>query len=428
MIIDDLEHKYFEMYLDEELTASGLMDMKKLCFSNYKCEHFILMNIKYFVDFASLALQSEEERIKHFIQEGFENIKNVKEDITLEEYKKYLDQGSIPEEYFYGKARFYHDRANYFLDKSNIEREFEAKRVVFYAHFSQLLSFEDMADIVNSPVFKKLQECYECFKKSSIKYEKIKEELKPYITFVEADEKIRLSLHKTYQQRYIKDLLPMLDDAKIKAVNNYIENFSYKNYPAFLDNYGDFEERQPLILNFSEQQEQILNRPEESEIKKGNILRARVKYFKNLGIDVDEKNLESLKDSEYWPSYDYVSKVKKIKSACLDNFTKEYRMQSPFYQKIREKINQQKFAGSISDSFWDLFDLKGTCVQTNFIYKDNALMLFPIVILYLENPNFFAASYVDNKINHELNHLYELNFKVQGENEVLCVDGFDMLV
>ena len=33
----------------------------------------------------------------------------------------------------------------------------------------------------------------------------------------------------------------MLDDAKIKAVNNYIENFSYKNYPAFLDNYGDFE-------------------------------------------------------------------------------------------------------------------------------------------------------------------------------------------
>ena len=64
----------------------------------------------------------------------------------------------------------------------------------------------------------------------------------------------------------------MLDDAKIKAVNNYIENFSYKNYPAFLDNYGDFEERQPLILNFSEQQEQILNRPEESEIAKGNIL------------------------------------------------------------------------------------------------------------------------------------------------------------
>ena len=59
-----------------------------------------------------------------------------------------------------------------------------------------------------------------------------------------------------------------------------------------------------------------------------------------MGIDVDEKNLESLKDSEYWPSYDYVSKVKKIKSACLDNLTKEYRMQSPFYQKIREKINQ----------------------------------------------------------------------------------------
>ena len=91
--------------------------MKELCFSSYKYEHFNLMNIKYFSDFASLALQSEEERMEKFIQEGFENIKNIKEDITLEEYKNYLDQGSIPEEYFYGKARFYHDRANYFLDK-----------------------------------------------------------------------------------------------------------------------------------------------------------------------------------------------------------------------------------------------------------------------------------------------------------------------
>lgn len=44
LIIDDLEHKYFEIYLDEELTARGLMDMKELCFSSYKYEH-LNMNI-----------------------------------------------------------------------------------------------------------------------------------------------------------------------------------------------------------------------------------------------------------------------------------------------------------------------------------------------------------------------------------------------
>lgn len=427
LIIDDLEHKYFEIYLDEELTARGLMDMKELCFSRYKYELFDLMNIRYFADFASLALQSEEERMEKFIQEGFENIKNIKEDITLEEYKNYLDQGSIPEEYFYGKARFYHDRANYFLDKGNIEREFESKRVLFYARFSLLLSFDDMANIENSSVFKKLQECYECYKRSSIKYEQFKKELEPYITFVKEDEKINLSLHKTYQQRYIKDLTSLMDDDKKQATNLYTENFNYANYPTFLDNYGDFEERQPLIFNFSKQNEQLLNKSGVSEITKGDILRARVKYFKNLGINVAEKDLESLKNSEYWPSYDYVSQVQKIRDDCLDDFTKEYRLQSPFYQKIREKLNQQKFAGSISDSFWNIIATRGTFVQPNFIYKDDGLSLFPIVVLCLEDHSSYGKPIMDSRINHEFNHLYELNLKRHDENKVLCVDGFDVL-
>lgn len=424
--LNKIEKAYTKLYLKEELERVGLEGQLSFFFSDYSFSFYSIMPIANFENFYTLYTLGEEKRRDLFIKRGLANFQMVKPEATLEEYTKYFKEGSIPIDSFLGKPKYLYDNALYYIDNKNTEDEFNSSKEDFLKYFSDHLTQEEKNDFVHSEKFNIFKTAYECYQKASFKYENFKKTLYPYKKYVEKTKELEQSLSKKYYKDYILEASFLFSELERKEIEAYFNAITYKTPPACLKALSSSIYTVPITQSFSIEAQNKLENPNTPDYEKQSIMRDRVQYFKARGLDLGPDYIVYMQSKEAQmliPTYEQARDITAIQEKYVNDFHNEYYTSTSRHKEIREEITNKGLLDP-NDSFdASLYTLHGTFVSPNVKIENNELKLSSLVAIHVTDND----AYLDHKIVHELNHLYELAIhSCNGSNiEYLC--GWDVL-
>lgn len=244
--------------------------------------------------------------------------------------------------------------------------------------------------------------------------EKSKEELQPYkeylTTLEEHKNSIRLSYQKELLEAY-KDLFTEEEYLEIQRRNYALNGYEQQDINKKIENNIIAQKGSALIEAFD-----IVNN---SKMKKypfsplaGSIKKDRIRYFKNLGIDLGDNYNKYLKNSrcqKMIPSIITIEKIKKFREQTTKKFELEYYSSYPYHEEYLKNINKEE--QSLLFKCYSIEELlscnSSNCVSPGLKIENEKYVEYPIVIISTE----FMNSHLDTIMIHELNHLYELKIK-----------------
>ncbi len=424
--IDDVERKYTQEFLRQELEAVGLESEQKLFFGEYSFQFSSIMPISSFIRYYELHLEGYENRKSAFINAGLENFKKVKPDATLEEYEKYIELGEIPHEPFVGQPKYLYMNATYYLDMSNVDHEYERSKEMFFNDAKDNLTEEEIKDFFASPKFQKYKTAYECFKRARKKYESLQDELRPFKTFVEKSLDLKDKLNKKHYKEFIRNCSFIFTETELKEIEEYLNSTGYVSSPKCLKALSSQLCLPTAIGSFTEETEENLNNPQINDWTKSNIMKDRIEYFKSRGLDLGD-DYEAYKTSPeaqaIWPTQETAKRVEEEREKAYNNFNIEYYTNTSRHQETRKEINSMGLMDKDDGFDAALYTLHGTAVCPNVIKVDGEIKLYPVVVVHVTSDE----KYLDHAITHELNHLYELFINSLNGNQIEYLCGWDYL-
>jgi len=419
LFIDGLEKEYTKKFISEELKKVNLEEYHQILFSDYSFERKEFMAINTFKKYYDLYLLGEEKRKQIFIEKGLNNLKVVKPDATLEEYNEYFKKGVIPHELFVGHSRYLYSNAQYFLNKENIDKEYIESKNRFIETFAQDLSEEEKENFFESEKFIKYKKAYDCYMNALEKYNQLASFLKPYKENILEDEKIKNKLKEKYEKKYILASSFLLTDKELEEMNNYLNRTGYMRTPKCIDALQNISD----LLSLNKESQEKLDNNNTDKWQRESIIRNRIRYFNNRGIDLGsdyKAYCESEDAKKVWPSYDDIDKIINIGETLKQEFYKEYYPNTKKHQETREEISKMGFLDE--DSFdGDLYSSKDAITNPNIIKRESGIESYPLIFAHISNKD----DYLDHKIVHELNHVYEMILDVKNDSEILYIFGWD---
>lgn len=425
--IHEVQKKYTERYLKEELKQNNMEDLYDKFFKNISFEHGsnFMENLK---EYYRLHMLGEDGRKQDFIESGYNYFKNIKSDITMEDYMVYYNRGEIPEEYLEGKPWYIHNNVSYYIDKENINEKYESTRKRVLSDNENGLTEEEKMNFEGSLKFKQYLEILKCYENAYEKFLKIKQELKPHEEYIEKTKQFeRMLENKTYKEyvQYIMDNYNFFKEDEMKEINEYLNSRSGLA-PEYLKIISNSLIGEPLLKSFSKESQQIIEEKGKDYWKSKSIIKDRIDFFKLKGIDLGDNYdlyMNSKEAKSICPNYSTVSEVLKLKDEALNKFNNEFYSNTEKHRLIREEIKSKNLV-SKEDSFnASIYTQNATCVNPNIVKTENGVDLFSLVII---NVNSYDDC-IDHFIVHELNHLYELSLTNYTDSKIEYICGWDYL-
>lgn len=416
--IRKLEEKYTEDYLDKELKKSTLEDEKEKYFSTYSFENKDLMPIATFEKFYSLYLLGSDNRKKKFIEEGYNNYRQVNPVTTMDEYLRCIENKELPKELFANKPSYLYNNLMYYIDINNYDGEYLRSKDDFFLRNKDIKEDE----FFNSKDFLNYKIAYTCYQRAQNNYKKFQEELSSYKEYINKANILKKSLEKKYYQDYILKASFIYNETELKAINEYFNNKTFVR-PKCLGALSNSLNIEPVIKSFSSNSQLILDNDNYSMLEKDKVIKDRINYFKARGLDLGN-NYQNYVDSklaqEIWPSDNDILQITSIREKCNTDFNSEFYTSINKHMEIRNEIAANNLLDK-NDSFdASIYKRHATLVNPNIRKNGNHYELFPLVIIHVSDDD-----YLDHRIVHELNHLYELNLKLKAGSEVEYICGWD---
>jgi hypothetical protein len=239
---------------------------------------------------------------------------------------------------------------------------------------------------------------------------------------------MKTKLSEKYYKQLLQenlDLLPKESRAKAEEYLSSGKSYLLDNYTKLV--YG-YTITSPTILEyFTDEQQEKLDNPNTPTWIINDIKNNRIKYFKELGIDLGNEYENYLNNEEVknaWPNIDRINTFLESKERILNDFNNEFYTSIPSHEKIRKELDAENLLDK-DDSFnaHIYTQESGTFVNPNVTDKNGYYELLSLLVV---NFNQYDDA-LDHNIVHELNHIFELSLEQVVGDEYTCLCGWDVM-
>ena len=264
-------------------------------------------------------------------------------------------------------------------------------------------SVEDIDAFVQTNDLTKLNRICNIYQDILNEYNSFKMKIKPYTDYLNECKKIKKSLKRKYTLELVKKFQEYFSDEEI-------QNFKEKGYlnGKILLYLGYTLETPSTIEAFSKESQKIIDDPKSISWQVTSIINDRLKFFKDMGLDLGDEYQnyqDNPKCQKIIPSPDLIKAIRDTKEDLEMRMYNEYFTSISEYQKNREKIDSLKLYLKDDGYNAGTFMYSGTYVTPNVKVENDIFISFPLVNINFDN----IDDFMDKRIIHELNHVYELN-------------------
>lgn len=376
-------------------------------------------------------------------------LKKIGEKIDPEEEKKVKANGSyyLSEEHkeilniYMGNREFSEDGAIFSFADTLLETDNEfrkklimQKRCDLFKRLGYEVTPENYEKKIATPELQEalvhIQEVYKIALECREEFDKFKEENKDYDEYFEKCDKYKRELDLKYLKESYRRVLPLCSEEEQKKIQSALENESLTEVYRFLctvDREGKYfsEYGDSLIIAFSEENDKYI---EDEKWQGLSAKRARIKYFKRMGLDLGD-DYDSYQKSEeakkLIPDKDLVKEVARIKKECKQAKDREFFLNTGNYEQCKKNLFSQGIKGE-SDFSIDFVKQAVPCVETNFIQNENGEYQ-PFYPIHIPLCGMISGSN-DVLLVHEILHVAEFSAEKVDENQYSFKTGLETVV
>lgn len=289
------------------------------------------------------------------------------------------------------------------------------------------IELEDLDKSITPEIKKDLNNILELYKETLTEYDKYLETLKEQEKYIERCNELKNTLNQKYTKELINEFKYLFTEEEFKQIeekNNRGYSIYYANKKS--ENYFGYNLNSTTYIDsFNIESEEILNG--NREWRKNSVLKDRIKFFKNLGIDLGDNYEDYLNHQDIQKMLPSLKELaEKLKNKKDELYT---RMMNEYYTSLEEyKINSERIekAGLLDKEHGytaNAYERNGTFVSTNIKQTENGIIMYPMLCLSIGG----LSEYLDAKLIHELNHVYELTLQNLEGNKYYATCGWDIL-
>lgn len=431
-ILRNLEKIKQEELINKLFETTTLPVTKELVFGDKDAIGFAqsYIPLEHLDKFHHLAVIGEEGRLKEQIEESFEYISSRIPEFTREEYENIAKTSQVPEKYKNIEARL----LEIITEAHNIEiseKEFKksSKNILpLLKLVDENINENNYTDYIEN---KRLQELFKFKENYHLilkEFEQHEEDYAEYYDDVDNYESYKKNLEDKLYKQIIKENMDLIPQNKREGLEEYLNTekrlFYSNKYINFIFGYNLSSESS--LESFSESADEKLL--DDDAWQKETIISNRIKYFKEIGIDLGDNYQDYINNEEVktnWPSKERIKKITDRKKELSDYLKVESIKQYKPYIKLREEIDSLGLLDKEDGFNINAYEHKLTCVSSNLRKTNNGYESFPLVLINFDHYN-YHTEYQDHIIVHELNHLFESSLIDVIGNEVNATCGWDL--
>lgn len=315
-----------------------------------------------------------------------------------------------------------------YLNNPDISDYIKNNVVNFLKQYHSETTMENLDELIANGTFKSIDTIIDVYKESLEKYKKYKLEIKPYQDYVDKCSDLRNTLNKKYQKILIEELKDLFTEEEYQQIQEKMNSkyyYSIQDVNSKTKNYISYSLNGAILIDaFSEKSEEILRTGK--EWRKESIKKDRIKYFKNLGIDLGDDYDVYLNDERVKsliPSKELIERLNNTHKELYTKMMNEFYTSLPEYKENIARIEQLDLLDKEYGYNANAYERRGTFVSTNIKLVNGEYIEYPLFNIYIGN----MEEYLDHAIVHELNHAYELTFKSMENNVCTLHCGWDIL-
>lgn len=281
--------------------------------------------------------------------------------------------------------------------KNSFLRDIKPLITLFYP------SVEDIDTFVKTNELAKLNKICDIYREILNEYNSLKKEIKPYTDYLNECKKIKKNLKRKYTLELVQKFQEYFSNEEIK-------NFKEKGYLSgkILLYLGYTLETPSMVEAFSTESQKIIDDPKSISWQATSIMNDRIKFFKDMGLDLGDKYQnyqDNPKCRKLIPSQDLIKEIRDTKEDLEMRMYNEYFTSISEYTNTRNKIDTLNL--HLKDDGYNAgtFMYAGTYVTPNVKWENGSFIPFSLVNINFDN----IDDFMDKRIIHELNHVYELD-------------------
>lgn len=424
--ISSLKKEKTRKLLEEELKKIQISIPLDELTDKKSFEFYSTMPINSYAEFYRLHNLGKEGRREEYISNSFESLKSMEPRLTEEEFQEMIRTNQVLDKYKNVRVWVY-NAMTYFINLENAEKDYqkvfdEACKLIH--KIDPNITIDNYDDYLDNSDIKGLDELSESIPRLMDEYNKDFGPGSEFHTYLEQYAAFKEKINKRHYKEYVIENIDLIPEINREVVKNYLlgneTNYEIDKYiKTFFPESLDGEH--PLKV-FSKEQDEVLASKEESDWKKDEIRKKRIKYYNAIGIRLGS-DYNAYAESEvvkrYTPTYETVEEIQKRLDAARNKRNNALFNEEPKIKRIKEKIDSLGLLDRENSFNAKLyFDSSvGTFINPNLIKTKDGYRSYPILAM-----KFTGDEYLDHNIIHELNHIFELSLnKVEGNQyQVYC--------
>ena len=371
----------------------------------------------------------KEGRLKRFREDGYHKVKEYLPEINSKQYD-YLMTNDSYMKVLEGAPIWIINTVNYYRSNNNAEREYTEMFCQLKSLFDRIsleITIDNFTEYTS-----KLDRLYSLYQENMEEYLKYKKEFEPYIEKLNKIKEREEQLKEKYLIRFFEENIDLVAEEdreqllhklkKFKNIDNINNSDKYKKiFCLSLSNSS-------CIEAFSSEAEERLKDQKSPEWAKEAIMNDRISYFKVCGINLGDNYSDYANNEEVlriWPDKNRVDRLIESRNNLLNSFNIEFYQGLDSHQEIRKEIDALGLEDNTDSFNASRYTLNCTTMINPKVRKINGVYdIFSLFIFNLNN----SYGYLDHKICHELNHIFELTLVsvIGDECEICC--GWDRVV
>lgn len=392
--------------------------------------------------------ESERERITEKFDNmliiGYMNPEKIEQLLREDKKQKsnelveqFLNKLNIPKEEYKKAKKIYFDNNDldypnrhpiykYILYKNGDKSDY--RKQTAYDFLKQLyptLNINDMDKLISSKKISELNKILELYKDTLSEYDEYLKTLKQQKEYIEKCNELKNELKKKYTKLLVNDFKYLLTEEEFKQIeerNNNGYSIKYANKKS--ENYFGYNLNSATLIDaFSKDSNEILT--SNNKWRKDSILRDRIKFFKNLNIDLGDNYEDYLKHPDIQKMLpaleDLAEKIISKKNELYTRMMNEYYSSLDEYKINSERIEKEGLLDKDHGYNANAYERSGTFITTNIKNTESGIIMYPILCLSIGG----LSEYLDAALVHELNHVYELTLQKTEGNKYYVNCGWD---
>ena len=412
--IHNLKNSIYAELFREFLKDNGIPDSGDEVLKYFgKCTNGSMISstpIGYYHTYYNELMKSPEQRKREFISESVESLKNIYPSITVDNFEETIKSKDFLD--IYNKIEgIYKFRLTYLIDVNHADDLLNDSRlntVKMFTKYYPDLSISNIDNLVRKGKLLPFKDINLSFTDLESKISQIDSYLEPYVNYYEKNKKAEKEISDRYKRVLaltFKDYFPKDYLSKYIGDDNLILGHIRK---PFMDGVFGKKASKTLEDDYS------------LTYEKNDIKNKRIRYFNMLGINLGSNYEDYLQDERVVKLLNGMKEflyTKKNLAVIADN---DFYNQVGSYTKNKKEYDS---LGLVCKNVYNISTLMNghTYIEGNIKVEDGKVVEYPLVNINFDSPD----SGIDERIIHELNHVYELSFTGIDKDKVSFISGWD---